>query len=96
MKVLVLGAGVVGVASAWYLSKAGHAVTVVDRQPDAGTAEFNGYDTELNQVRCQALLRRTHQLFPELRPAGEAQFWCGLRSSPVECPVARYVTPRPC
>ena len=62
----------------------------------AGTAEFNGYDTELNQVRCQALLRRTHQLFPELRPAGETQFWCGLRPLSVECPVARYVTPRPC
>ena len=47
----------------------------------AGTAEFNGYNTELNQVRCQALMRRTHQLFPELRPAGEAEFWCGLRPS---------------
>jgi len=36
MRVLVLGAGVVGTASAWYLSKAGHEVTVVDRQPGAG------------------------------------------------------------
>lgn len=34
MKVLVLGAGVVGVTSAWYLAKAGHEVTVVDRQVD--------------------------------------------------------------
>ncbi len=34
MKVLVLGSGVVGVTSAWYLAKAGHAVTVVDRQED--------------------------------------------------------------
>lgn len=33
MKVLVLGAGVVGTACAYYLSKAGHEVTVVDRQP---------------------------------------------------------------
>ncbi len=32
MKVLVLGGGVIGVASAYYLAKAGHAVTVVDRQ----------------------------------------------------------------
>jgi D-amino-acid dehydrogenase len=45
----------------------------------AGTAEFNGYNLDLNPVRCQALLRRATQLFPELRPAGEAQFWCGLR-----------------
>lgn len=47
----------------------------------AGTAEFNGYNTELNDVRCQALITRTHQLFPELSPAGEPEFWCGLRPS---------------
>ena len=35
MKVLVLGGGVVGVTSAWFLAEAGHAVTVVDRQPAA-------------------------------------------------------------
>ena len=33
MKVLVLGAGVVGTACAHYLSRHGHEVTVVDRQP---------------------------------------------------------------
>jgi D-amino-acid dehydrogenase len=33
MKVLVLGAGVIGTACAYYLCKAGHEVTVVDRQP---------------------------------------------------------------
>ncbi len=32
MKVTVLGAGVIGVTSAYYLAKAGHEVTVVDRQ----------------------------------------------------------------
>ncbi|WP_430460991.1 D-amino acid dehydrogenase [Thalassolituus sp. LLYu03] len=31
MKVLVLGSGIIGVSSAWYLAKAGHEVTVVDR-----------------------------------------------------------------
>ncbi len=35
MKVLILGSGVVGVTSAWYLAKAGHEVTVVDRQASA-------------------------------------------------------------
>jgi D-amino-acid dehydrogenase len=35
MKVLVLGAGVVGVTSAYYLAREGHEVTVVDREPDA-------------------------------------------------------------
>jgi D-amino-acid dehydrogenase len=44
VKVLVLGAGVVGVASAWYLAEAGHEVSVVDRQAQAGmeTSFANG------------------------------------------------------
>lgn len=33
MKVAVLGAGVVGVTSAYYLARAGHEVTVLDRRP---------------------------------------------------------------
>jgi D-amino-acid dehydrogenase len=36
MKVLVLGAGVVGVASAYYLARAGHDVTVIERREAAG------------------------------------------------------------
>ncbi|HLO78461.1 MAG TPA: D-amino acid dehydrogenase [Magnetospirillum sp.] len=44
MRVQVLGAGVVGTAAAWYMAKAGHEVTVVDRQPAAGmeTSFANG------------------------------------------------------
>jgi D-amino-acid dehydrogenase len=44
VKVLVLGAGVVGVASAWYLAEAGHEVSVVERQPSAAmeTSFANG------------------------------------------------------
>lgn len=34
MRVLILGAGVIGVTSAYYLARAGHEVTVIDRQPD--------------------------------------------------------------
>lgn len=42
--VIVLGAGVVGVTTAWQLSQAGFAVTVIDRQPEAGleTSFANG------------------------------------------------------
>jgi D-amino-acid dehydrogenase len=36
MRVIVLGSGVVGVTSAWYLARAGHEVTVLDRQQAAG------------------------------------------------------------
>ena len=44
MHVLVLGAGVVGVTTAWFLQKQGHRVTVVDRQNQAGseTSYANG------------------------------------------------------
>jgi D-amino-acid dehydrogenase len=44
MHICVLGAGVVGTTTAWYLSKAGHQVTVIDRQPGAGleTSFANG------------------------------------------------------
>jgi D-amino-acid dehydrogenase len=36
VKVLVLGSGVIGVTSAYYLAQAGHEVTVIDRQPKPG------------------------------------------------------------
>ncbi|MFL6711178.1 MAG: D-amino acid dehydrogenase [Massilia sp.] len=36
MKIIILGSGVIGVTSAYYLAKAGHEVTVIDRQPDVG------------------------------------------------------------
>lgn len=59
-----------------------------DRLRIAGTAEFNGYDTELNAVRCHALMRRARQLFPDLRPTGEPEFWCGLRpATPSNVPL---------
>lgn len=44
MRIAIVGAGVVGVAAAWYLQAAGHEVTVLERQPDAGleTSRANG------------------------------------------------------
>ena len=44
MKVVVLGAGIIGVATAWYLLEEGHEVVVVDRQEDAAmeTSFANG------------------------------------------------------
>jgi D-amino-acid dehydrogenase len=35
MKVIVLGAGIIGISTAWHLLELGHEVTVVDRQPGA-------------------------------------------------------------
>ena len=44
MKVIVMGAGIVGISTAWSLLDEGHEVTVVDRQPDAAleTSFANG------------------------------------------------------
>lgn len=44
MKVVVLGAGLLGVATAWYLAEDGHEVTVIDRQaePAMETSFANG------------------------------------------------------
>ncbi|MEF7616904.1 D-amino acid dehydrogenase [Aquincola sp. MAHUQ-54] len=45
----------------------------------AGTAELNGYDTSLNLVRCEAIVRRTRELFPGMTDGRNARFWTGLR-----------------
>ena len=44
MKVIVMGAGIIGVSTAWYLLDEGHQVTVIDRQPEAAleTSFANG------------------------------------------------------
>ncbi len=54
----------------------------------AGTAEFNGFNLALNEVRCRALIERAQRLFPRLDIEGEPQFWCGLRpATPSNVPV---------
>ena len=50
-----------------------------DRLRIAGTAELNGYDTALNEVRCRAILQRALALFPGAGDPAGAQFWTGLR-----------------
>ena len=45
----------------------------------AGTAELSGYDLTLNEKRCQALVRRTLEIFPDVADPAQAQFWTGLR-----------------
>ncbi len=48
MKVLILGSGVIGVASAYQLALAGHDVTVVDRQPAAALETSYGNAGEVS------------------------------------------------
>jgi D-amino-acid dehydrogenase len=48
VKIIVLGSGVIGVTSAYYLAKAGHDVTVIDRQPAAGLETSYGNAGEIS------------------------------------------------
>ncbi len=59
-----------------------------DRLRIAGTAELNGYDRDLNRVRCEAIVRRVEQLFPGAGDTTKAQFWTGLRpATPSNVPL---------
>ena len=75
MKVLVLGAGVVGTTSAWYLARAGHQVTVVDRQPVPGneTSFANGGQISVSHAEPWA---NPHVLPQVLR-------WLGREDAPL-------------
>jgi D-amino-acid dehydrogenase len=54
----------------------------------AGTAELNGYDRDLNRVRCEAIVRRVEDLFPGAGDTTQAQFWTGLRpATPSNVPI---------
>ena len=48
MKVIVLGSGVIGTASAYFLAQAGHDVTVIDRQSGAGLETSFGNAGEIS------------------------------------------------
>ncbi|MBX3590033.1 MAG: D-amino acid dehydrogenase [Burkholderiaceae bacterium] len=75
MKLVVLGAGVVGVASAWFLSRQGFEVTVVDRQgePAAETSFANGGQISVSHAE------------PWANPAAPMKIlrWLGRRDAPL-------------
>ena len=53
MKVVVLGAGIVGISTAWYLLEQGHEVTVVDRQPDAALETSFANGAQISVSYCE-------------------------------------------
>jgi D-amino-acid dehydrogenase len=84
MKVIVLGAGVVGVTSAWYLAQAGHEVVVLDRQPEAGletsfanagqvspgySAPWAGPGVPLKAIKWLMMRHRPFVLWPRADPS---------------------------
>jgi D-amino-acid dehydrogenase len=53
MKVIVLGAGIIGVATAWHLLEEGHEVTVVDRQPEAALETSFANGAQISVCFCE-------------------------------------------
>src|SRR3954467_8932474 len=100
MKVLVLGAGVVGVTTAWFLNKSGHEVTVLERRDAAGmeTSFANGGQISVSHAEPWAnpgaplkvlkwLPRGGAPLLFFLRPGLREWLWGVLFLR--ECPPAR-------
>jgi D-amino-acid dehydrogenase len=101
LRVAVLGAGVVGVTSAWCLARAGHEVTLVDRQPEAAreTSFANGGQISAGHAEPWAkpsvVPKVLHWLGREdapllFRPRADARQWLwGLRFA-LECLPGRF------
>jgi D-amino-acid dehydrogenase len=103
MRVLVLGSGVVGVASAWYLARAGHEVTVLDRQPGPGmetsfanagqvspgySAPWAGPGIPIKAMKWLMMRHRPLVLWPQLE--GGLYRWLGQMLA--NCTEAAYAT----
>ncbi|WP_421990138.1 D-amino acid dehydrogenase [Roseococcus sp.] len=103
MRILVLGSGVVGVTSAWYLAKAGHEVTVVDRQPAAGmetsfanagqvspgySAPWAGPGIPIKAIKWLLMKHRPLVVWPQM----DAAFWSWMIRMLGNCTEAAYAT----
>jgi D-amino-acid dehydrogenase len=101
MRILILGSGVIGVCSAWYLARAGHEVTVVDRQaePALETSHANagqispGYASPwaapgvpLKALKWLVMKYAPLSIRPGLDPRQYVWLWQMLRN----CTASRY------
>ena len=75
MKIIVLGAGVVGVTGAWYLARAGHEVMVIDRRsaPALETSFANGGQISAGHAQPWAKPSVVPKIF----------FWLGREDAPL-------------
>lgn len=105
MKILVLGSGVIGVTTAWYLREAGHDVTVVDRQAEPGmeTSFANGGQIswssatpwaapDIPWIALKWLLKPHSPLV--LRPRFDRHMWSWLIRMLENCTARRFALNR--
>ncbi|AZP12950.1 D-amino acid dehydrogenase [Undibacterium parvum] len=101
MKIVILGAGVIGTASAYYLAKTGHEVTVLERQPAPGletsyanagevspgySAPWAGPGIPLKAIKW--LMMRHSPL--AIRPSLDPQMWRWVTQMLMNCTTKRY------
>ena len=58
MKIIVLGAGIIGISTTWHLLDEGHEVTVVDRQPDAAMEASFANGAQISVSYCEPWANR--------------------------------------
>lgn len=58
MKTIVLGAGIIGVSTAWHLLERGHEVTLVERQPDAALETSFANAAQISVSYCEPWANR--------------------------------------
>jgi D-amino-acid dehydrogenase len=58
MQVVVIGAGIIGVSTAWHLLQLGHEVTVIDRQPDAALETSFANAAQISVSYCEPWANR--------------------------------------
>lgn len=101
MKVLVLGAGVIGVTTSYYLAKAGCEVTVLDRQPGPGLETSFGNAGEISPgyaspwagpgVPLKAVRWMMDKYGPlVVRPQWDPAMWRWMLQMLRNCTAARY------
>ena len=101
MKIIILGSGVLGVASAYYLARKGHEVTVVDRQPAAAMETSFGNAGEVSPgysapwagpgVPLKAIKWLTMEHGPlKIRPKLSMHQWSWLAQMLANCTSERY------
>lgn len=101
MKIVVLGSGVIGTTSAYYLAQAGHQVTVVDRQSGAGLETSYGNAGEVSPgysapwagpgIPLKALkwLMMRHSPLA-IRPSLDPDMWRWVLQMLMNCTASRY------